>query len=80
MLFRSLPSVLLVQDDSKDIPECDELAANIAEEAKELVAQKENEITQEVFREAERQILLKQLTSSGWITSMHWISSPTPSE
>lgn len=58
-IFGQLPSVLLVQDDKKDIPECDELAAQIAEEAKELVAQKENEITTEVFREAERQILLR---------------------
>ena len=58
-IFGQLPSVLLVQDDSKDIPECDELAAQIAEEAKELVAEKEKEITKEVFREAERQILLR---------------------
>ena len=43
-IFGQLPSVLLVQDDDKEIPDCDEL------------------------------------TSSGWITSMHWISSPTPSE
>ena len=58
-IFGQLPSVLLVQDDKKDIPECDELAAQIAEEAKELMVQKENEITSEVFREAERQILLR---------------------
>ena len=58
-IFGPLPSVLLVQDDKKDIPECDELAAQIAEEAKELIAEKENEITTEVFREAERQILLR---------------------
>ncbi len=58
-IFGQLPSVLLVQDDTKDIPECDELAANIAQEAKDLIAEKENEITSEIFREAERQILLR---------------------
>ena len=58
-IFGPLPSVLKVQDDKQDIPECDELAADIAEEAKALVAEKENEVTSEVFREAERQILLR---------------------
>ena len=58
-IFGQLPSVLLVQDTDKDIPECDELAAQIADEAKELIAKKENEISTEVFREAERQILLR---------------------
>ncbi|MBR3143078.1 MAG: preprotein translocase subunit SecA, partial [Clostridiales bacterium] len=54
-IFGQLPSVLLVQDVDKDIPECDELAAQIAEEAKELMEEKENEVSTEVFREAERQ-------------------------
>ncbi len=58
-IFGQLPSVLLVQDVDKDIPECDELAANIAEEAKAVMEEKENEVTTEVFREAERQILLR---------------------
>ena len=58
-IFGQLPSVLLVQDDEKEIPECDELAANIAEEAKKVVEEKETEVTSEVFREAERQILLR---------------------
>ncbi|MBR4556527.1 MAG: preprotein translocase subunit SecA [Clostridiales bacterium] len=58
-IFGQLPTVLKVQDDSQDIPDCDELAAQIAEEAKEVVAQKEKEVTTEVFREAERQILLR---------------------
>ena len=58
-IFGQLPSVLLVQDTDKDIPECDELAAQIADEAKELIAKKETEISTEVFREAERQILLR---------------------
>ena len=58
-IFGQLPSVLLVQDVDKDIPECDELAVQIAEEAKELMEEKENEVSTEVFREAERQILLR---------------------
>ena len=58
-IFGLLPSVLLVQDDKKDIPDCDELAANIAEEAKELIAKKEEEISTEIFRDIERQILLR---------------------
>ena len=58
-IFGQLPSVLLVQDDEKEIPECDELAANIADEAKQVVEEKEKEVTSEVFREAERQILLR---------------------
>ena len=58
-IFGQLPSVLLVQDDKKDIPDCDELAANIAEEAKELIAKKEEEISTEIFRDIERQILLR---------------------
>ena len=58
-IFGQLPSVLLVQDVDKDIPECDELAAQIAEEAKELLAEKEKEISTEIFREAERQIMLR---------------------
>ena len=58
-IFGQLPSVLLVQDVDKDIPECDELAAQIAEEAKALMEEKENEVSSEVFREAERQILLR---------------------
>ena len=58
-IFGQLPTVLKVQDDSQDIPECDELAAQIADEAKEVVAQKEQDVSTEVFREAERQILLR---------------------
>ena len=58
-IFGQLPSVLLVQDVSKDIPDCDELASKIAEEAKDEIAKKEEEITTEIFREAERQILLR---------------------
>jgi preprotein translocase subunit SecA len=58
-IFGQLPTVLKVQDDSQDIPDCDELAAQIAEEAKEVVAQKEQDVSTEVFREAERQILLR---------------------
>ena len=58
-IFGPLESVLLVQDVEKDIPDCDELAAQIAEEAKEVVAKKEEEVTTEIFREAERQILLR---------------------
>ena len=50
-IFGQLPSVLLVQDVSKDIPQCDELAANIAEEAKARISEKENEVSSEIFRE-----------------------------
>ena len=58
-IFGPLESVLLVQNVEKDIPDCDELAAQIAEEAKAVVAKKEEEVSKEVFREAERQILLR---------------------
>ena len=58
-IFGQIPSVLLVQDEKKDIPACDELAAQIADDAKDMIAKKEEEITSEIFREAERQILLR---------------------
>ncbi len=58
-IFGELESVKKVQDDEYEIPSADELAEEIAEEAKQLIAKKDEEVTPEVFREAERQILLR---------------------
>ena len=58
-IFGELESVKKVQDDEFEIPSADELAEEIAEEAKQLIAKKDEEVTPEVFREAERQILLR---------------------
>ncbi len=59
VIFGDLEYVKKVQDDEYEIPSADELAEEIAEEAKQLIAKKDEEVTPEVFREAERQILLR---------------------
>ncbi len=58
-IFGDLDIVKKVQDDDFDLPEADELAEQLADEAKEVIAQKDEEVSPEVFREAERQILLR---------------------
>ena len=59
-IFGDLEIVKKVQDDDDfELPEADDLAEQIAEEAKEIIAKKDEEVTPEVFREAERQILLR---------------------
>ena len=58
-IFGDLVSVKKVQDGEGDIESADELAEEIAAEAKDAIAKKDEEITPEVFREAERQILLR---------------------
>ncbi|MBE7070927.1 MAG: preprotein translocase subunit SecA, partial [Ruminococcaceae bacterium] len=58
-IFGDLDIVKKVQDDDFELPEADDLAEQLAEEAKEIIAQKDEEVTPEVFREAERQILLR---------------------
>ncbi|WP_034442117.1 preprotein translocase subunit SecA [Butyrivibrio sp. AE2032] len=58
-IFGPLPTVLKVQDVDQDIPECDELAAQIAEEAKAKLEKNESEVESEQFHEMERQIMLR---------------------
>ena len=58
-IFGDLDIVKKVQDDDFDLPDADELAEQLADEAKEIIAKKDEEVTPEVFREAERQILLR---------------------
>ena len=58
-IFGDLDIVKKVQDDDFNLPEADELAEQLADEAKEVIAQKDEEVSPEVFREAERQILLR---------------------
>ena len=58
-IFGDLDSVKKVQDSDEELPAADDLAEEIAEEAKAIIAKKDEEITPEVFREAERQILLR---------------------
>ena len=58
-VFGELPTVIKVKDDSQEIGSSDDVADAIAEEAKTALAAKEEEITTEIFRQAERQILLR---------------------
>ncbi|MBR6210981.1 MAG: preprotein translocase subunit SecA [Clostridiales bacterium] len=58
-VFGELPTVNKVKDDSQEIGSSDDVADAIAEEAKTALAAKEEEITTEIFRQAERQILLR---------------------
>ncbi|MBR5358757.1 MAG: preprotein translocase subunit SecA [Clostridiales bacterium] len=58
-VFGELATVLVVKDDSKEIGSSDDVAEALAEDAKTALAAKEEEITTEVFRQAERQILLR---------------------
>ncbi len=58
-IFGPLPTVLKVQDVDQDIPECDELASQIAEEAKAKLEKNESEVESEQFHEMERQIMLR---------------------
>ena len=58
-VFGELPTVLDVKDDSKEIGSSDDVAEALAEDAKSALAAKEEEITTEIFRQAERQILLR---------------------
>ena len=58
-VFGELPTVLEVKDDSKEIGSSDDVAEALAEDEKTALAAKEEEITTEVFRQAERQILLR---------------------
>ncbi len=58
-VFGELPMVIKVKDDSQEIGSSDDVAEALAEEAKTALAAKEEEITTEIFRQAERQILLR---------------------
>ena len=57
--FGELSVIKDILDDEKELPEADELAAAVAEQAKVVMAVKEEAITEEVYREAERQVLLR---------------------
>ena len=57
--FGDIPAIAKIKNESEELPEADELAAEIADQAKEVMAAKEEAITSEVYREAERQVLLR---------------------
>ena len=57
--FGDLPVIAKIKDESYELPEASDLAADIADQAKEVMAAKEENITSEVYREAERQVLLR---------------------
>ena len=58
-VFGELPFVLKVKDESVDIGSSDSVAEAVAAEARTALASKEEEITSEIFRQTERQILLR---------------------
>ena len=58
-IFGDLDIVRKVQNDDFELPDADDLAEQLADEAKAVIAKKDEEVSPEVFREAERQILLR---------------------
>ncbi len=56
--FGDLPVINDIKGEG-ELPDYDDLVAKITEEAKEVISRKENEISSEVFRDAERAILLR---------------------
>jgi len=56
--FGDLPVINEIKGEG-ELPDYDDLVAKITEEAKEVISRKENEISTEVFRDAERAILLR---------------------
>ena len=56
--FGDLPVINDIKGEG-ELPDYDDLVAKITEEAKEVISRKENEISTEVFRDAERAILLR---------------------
>jgi len=57
--FGDLPVIADIKDESKDLPDYDDLIDTIVDQAKAVLIKKEEETTTEVFREAERAILLR---------------------
>ncbi len=62
-VFGDIPAVLLIKDDSKELPDASELPEMITNDAVEALRVKEEAVTTEVFREAERAILLTTVDS-----------------
>ena len=58
-VFGDLPIIQDVKDDTKSLPEYDDLIDTIVSQAKDRLTEKEEAATTEVFREAERAILLR---------------------
>ncbi|MCR4688581.1 MAG: preprotein translocase subunit SecA [Saccharofermentans sp.] len=59
-IFGNIPTVALVKDDTKELTSnVDELVSMISEESRKALEEKEQAISTTVFREAERQILLR---------------------
>ena len=57
--FGDLPVIADIKDENKELPGYDELIDTIVDQAKDVLARKEEDVTSEVFREAERAILLR---------------------
>ena len=57
-IFGELPTVLKIQDEKQELPDVDQITEDIKNEAVEALKIKEEDVTTEVFREAERAILL----------------------
>ena len=57
--FGELPCIADIKDKNKELPEFDDLVSSVVSEAKEALELKESAVTSEVFREAERAILLR---------------------
>ncbi len=59
-IFGEIPTVALVKDDTKELTSSvDELVSMISSDSRKVLEDKENTISTEIFREAERQILLR---------------------
>ena len=57
--FGDLPIIADLKDEAKELPDYDDLIDEIVAQAKDVLAKKEEMVTSEVFREAERAILLR---------------------
>ena len=59
-IFGDIPTVLTIKDDTQELSSnVDEIVSSISSEAKKVLEDKETSIGSEIFREAERQILLR---------------------
>jgi len=58
-IFGDLPVIEDIKNTEKAMPSAEELAEEVADAAKEVMERKEQEISEEVYRDAERQVLLR---------------------
>ena len=67
-------SLLELEDDELKKVDRKELGEQIKEKVHQLYAKREEELGENITRELERVVLLKQDDTSGWTTSMRWMS------